>query len=84
MPIIKPIADLKNYNEFSELCHAQNEPIFLTKNGYGDLVVMSLEMYEEMEAKIKAIEAGEVEEKKKEKKPHPFDYRIPSATRQKK
>ena len=46
MPQIKPIKDLRNTNEISDLCHKQNEPIFITKNGYGDLVVMSLETYE--------------------------------------
>jgi len=48
MPKIRPITDLRNTNEISELCHAQNEPIFITKNGYGDLVVMSIETYEAM------------------------------------
>ena len=48
MPQIRPITDLRNTNEISELCHAKREPIFITKNGYGDLVVMSIEMYEEM------------------------------------
>lgn len=46
MPHIRPITDLRNTNEISEMCHAQNEPIFITKNGYGDLVVMSIETYE--------------------------------------
>jgi prevent-host-death family protein len=48
MPQIRPITDLRNTNEISELCHARREPIFITKNGYGDLVVMSIEAYEEM------------------------------------
>jgi len=48
MPQIRPITDLRNTNEISELCHANKEPIFITKNGYGDLVVMSIETYEEM------------------------------------
>ncbi len=48
MPLIKPITDLRNTNEISDLCHAKNEPIFITKNGYGDLVVMSIETYEAM------------------------------------
>ena len=46
MPIIKPITDLRNTNEISEICHKQ--PVFITKNGYGDLVVMSMETYEEL------------------------------------
>lgn len=48
MPKIRPITDLRNTNEISELCHAQREPIFITKNGYGDLVIMSMETYEAM------------------------------------
>ena len=48
MPTIMPIRDLRNTSEISELCHANREPLFITKNGYGDLVVMSIEMYEEM------------------------------------
>ena len=48
MPIIKPITDLRNTNEISEICHKQQQPVFITKNGYGDLVVMSMETYEEL------------------------------------
>ena len=48
MPQIRPITDLRNTTEISELCHANREPLFITKNGYGDLVVMGIEMYEEM------------------------------------
>lgn len=46
MPQIRPITDLRNTTEISELCHAKNEPIFITKNGYGDLVIMSMETYD--------------------------------------
>ena len=46
MPQIVPIKDLRNTNEISERCHSRQEPIFVTKNGYGDLVVMSIETYE--------------------------------------
>lgn len=48
MPQIRPITDLRNTTEISELCHAKPEPLFITKNGYGDLVVMSIETYENM------------------------------------
>ncbi len=48
MPQIVPMKDLRNTNEISEKCHASNEPIFVTKNGYGDLVVMSMETYENL------------------------------------
>lgn len=48
MPQIRPITDLRNTNEISEICHSRKEPVFITKNGYGDLVVMSMETYESM------------------------------------
>ena len=47
-PQIRPITDLRNTTEISDICHAKREPIFITKNGYGDLVVMSIEAYEEL------------------------------------
>ena len=47
MPQILPIKDLRNTSEISELCHSKNEPVFITKNGYGDMVVMSIETYEQ-------------------------------------
>lgn len=48
MPQIRPITDLRNTNEISELCHSKKEPVYITKNGYGDLVVLSIEAYEEL------------------------------------
>lgn len=51
MPIIRPITDLRNkFQQISELCHKQAEPVFITKNGVGDLVVMSLAHYERQRA----------------------------------
>lgn len=46
MPQIIPIRDLKNTSEVSKMCHDADEPIYITKNGYGDMVIMSVEMYE--------------------------------------
>ena len=49
MPLIRPISDLRNHaNEISELCHGADEPVFITKNGQGDLVVMSHAHYERL------------------------------------
>ena len=48
MPLIRPITDMRNTTEISNLCHAKREPIFITKNGYGDMVVMSMETYDEL------------------------------------
>jgi prevent-host-death family protein len=46
MPIIIPIRDLRDTSMVSEIAHKQQEPIYVTKNGYSDLVVMSAEYYE--------------------------------------
>ena len=48
MPQIIPIRDLKNTTEISNLCRETQEPVFITKNGYGDLVIMSIATYEAM------------------------------------
>lgn len=47
MPQIIPIRDLKNTSAISQMCKASDEPIFITKNGYGDMVIMSMKLYEE-------------------------------------
>lgn len=47
MPQIIPIRDLRDTTKLSEMCNATNEPIFVTKNGYGDMVIMSMQAYEE-------------------------------------
>lgn len=46
MPLIMPIKDLRNTLEISNIAHKAQEPIFITKNGYSDLVVMSSELYD--------------------------------------
>lgn len=53
MPNIKSSADLRNYyNEISSICHRYDEPVFITKNGKGDLAVMSIEAYERMRGRL--------------------------------
>ncbi len=53
MPTIKSSAEFRNdYNGISTFCHTYNEPIFITKNGRGDLAVMSIEAYEQLTAKL--------------------------------
>lgn len=47
MPQIIPIKDLKNTSKISDMCHKAEEPIYITKNGYGDMVIMSVENYEQ-------------------------------------
>ncbi len=52
MPKILPNSDLQhNYNDISEFCHTYSEPVFITKDGMGDLAVMSMEMYEMLAGK---------------------------------
>ena len=53
MPVIKPISDLRNKaNEISQLVHESDEPIFITRNGEGDMVVMSLAHYGKLQLKL--------------------------------
>jgi len=53
MPVIRKSADLRNnYGEISEFCHQYREPVFITKNGQGDLAIMSIETYEEINGKL--------------------------------
>ncbi len=53
MPAIRPSSDLRNnYNEISKFCHQFNEPVYITKNGQGDLAVMSIETYERLVGKF--------------------------------
>ena len=54
MPQIRPSADLRNnYGEISALCHENEEPVFITKNGKGDLAVMSMEAYENISERMR-------------------------------
>jgi len=51
MPHIRPVSELRNnFTEISRIVHESQEPVFLTKNGYGDMVVMSIEQYEKQQA----------------------------------
>ena len=62
MPQIIPIKDLKNTAEISELCHRSEEPVYITKNGYGDMVIMSIENYERAMKKLRMYQALETSE----------------------
>lgn len=49
MPTIRSSADLRNsYNEISTFCHEYSEPVFITKNGKGNLAIMNIEAYEQL------------------------------------
>ncbi|MCM1220029.1 MAG: type II toxin-antitoxin system Phd/YefM family antitoxin [Lachnospiraceae bacterium] len=63
MPHIIPIKDLKNTSEISELCHKTEEPIYITKNGYGDMVIMSMEIFESTMRQLSVYRDIEISEK---------------------
>ena len=57
MPIIKSISSLRNRTrEIASICHTQDEPVYLTTNGEGDLVVMSISDYERLKAQVDLFE----------------------------
>ena len=57
MPQIIPIKDLKNTSEISELCHKVDEPVYVTKNGYGDMVIMSMDAFEGLFGRLKMYQS---------------------------
>lgn len=63
MPLIRPVSDLRNrFTEISELCHSEDQPIFITKKGKGDLVVMSQTHYERLHSLLELYQKlGEAE-----------------------
>lgn len=63
MPQIIPIKDLKNTSEISDMCHKAEEPIYITKNGYGDMVIMSMEIYEDTMRRLSMYQDIEISEK---------------------
>ena len=63
MPVIMPIKDLRNTSEISDMAHKIQEPIFITKNGYSDVVVMSSELYDKF-ARINRIDQAIYESEK--------------------
>ena len=56
MPRIIPIRDLRDTGKISEMCNASREPIYITKNGYGDMVIMSMALFEERLAQLEMRE----------------------------
>jgi len=75
MPRIRSSTDLRNnYNEISVFCHEHREPVFITKNGQGDLAVMSIEDYETLSGKLELYRLlGEGRSAVKEGRVRPFD-----------
>lgn len=62
MAQIRPCADLRNkYNEISKICHETKKPVYITKNGATDLVILSDEAYEELESSKKSLTEEEVD-----------------------
>ena len=57
MPTIIPIKELKNASEISDLCHKTDEPVYVTQNGYGDMVIMSMEKFENVSERLKMYQS---------------------------
>ena len=76
MALIRPCADLRNnYNEISKICHQTMEPIYITKNGYNDLVILSNEAYEKYEEeRIDKLIAKRFEKKYSDFEEFKFDF----------
>lgn len=64
MPQVIPIKDLKNASDISDLCHAPQESVFITKNGRDDVVIMNMEAYENMAWKSSLYRGPEVSEER--------------------
>jgi PHD/YefM family antitoxin component YafN of YafNO toxin-antitoxin module len=73
MPNIKSSTDLRNhYNEISAFCHESREPVFITKNGQGDLAVLSIETFNALNGKLelyRLLDEGRVALKEGRKRP---------------
>ena len=57
MPQIIPIKELKNTSKISDLCHEVDEPVYVTKNGYGDMVIMSMDAFENLSKRLKMYQS---------------------------
>ena len=63
MPQIIPIKDLINTSGISDMCHRSGEPIYITKNGYGDMVIMGMKVYENTMRRLAVYRDIEVSER---------------------
>jgi prevent-host-death family protein len=85
MPKIRPISDLRNnFAEISKLVHEEQEPVFITKKGYGDMVVMSMEQYESFANEHRIDNALHAAESEASNGAAPKDFREVAATKRKK
>ena len=73
MPVIRSSTDLRNnYNEISTFCNEKREPVFITKNGQGDLAVMSIEVFEQLNGRLelyRLLDEGRAAVKSGKKRP---------------
>ena len=73
MPQIRPVSDLRNnFSEISRTVHETREPVILTKNGYGDMVVMSYDEYQSIEYEMgvtRELRAAELESESAAERP---------------
>ncbi len=76
MPTIRPISDLRNnFTHISQIVHQEQEPIFLTKNGIGDMVVMSIDYYEKQFSKLELYQKLDDAEKQIKEGAQGKDYK---------
>lgn len=83
MAQIIPIRDLKDTNAISKMCNESNEPIFVTKNGYGDMVIMSMKVYEDSLENARILSALSVAEEDIRKGDVQDAFKALKATREK-
>jgi len=81
MPVIRPVSDLRNRTpEIEDICIKENQPVFITKNGTGHLVVMSQKLFEEQQAILDLYEKLDIaEEQSRAGKTRPFRKAISDA-----
>ena len=77
MPTIRPISDLRNnFAHISQIVHQEQEPIFLTKNGVGDMVVMSIEYYEKHFSRLDLYQKLDDAERQIKEGAQGIDYKV--------
>lgn len=68
MKTIRPVSDLRNnFADISKTVHETGQPVFLTKNGYGDMVVLSMEAYENLQLESEIYSKLEAAEREAER-----------------
>jgi len=76
MPIVKPISDLRNHaDQISKICHERAQPVLITKNGKGDMIVMSVALFRRQEAQMRLYQKLTEAEEEAERHPAALDHK---------